>query len=148
MNNKISGREAEIRNLRIAKIERLKEAGMEAYPDPAKTTPSIDLKTLKENFSKLQKKEEVYKIAGRIMIKRGAGKIAFAKVFDGTDEFQVVLQADLVGKEKMKIFDKLFDMGDFAVFEGTLFTTQKGENSLKVSDFFMAGKTLLPLPEK
>ncbi len=141
-------REQEIRNLRIQKIDRLKEVGMEAYPDPATTKPSIRLKDLKENFEELEKEGETHKIVGRIMTKRGAGKIAFANIFDGTENFQVVLQADILDKEKMKIFDKLFDMGDFAIFEGKLFTTQKGEKSLQVLDFKMAGKTLLPLPEK
>jgi len=142
-------REEEIKNLRIQKIQRLKdEAGMEAYPDPATTKPSISLKDLKENFEELEKENQEHKIVGRIMTKRGAGKIAFANIFDGTETFQVVLQTDILGKDKMKIFDKLFDMGDFANFWGTLFTTQKGEKSLKVSDFKMAGKTLLPLPEK
>jgi lysyl-tRNA synthetase class 2 len=82
------------------------------------------------------------------MTKRGAGKIAFANIFDGTGNFQVVLQADVLGKQKMKVFDKLFDMGDFAQFTGTLFKTKKGEKSLLVKSFKIIGKSLLPLPEK
>ncbi len=90
---------------------------MEPYPDPATTRPDISLGELAENFEELVKDEErEYKIVGRIMAKRGAGKIAFAKLFDGTGEFQAVFQADVIGKEQMKIFDKLFDMGDFANF--------------------------------
>ena len=141
-------REQEIRNLRIAKIERLKEVGMEAYPDPSETKPSITLKELSENFEELERENSTHKIVGRIITKRGAGKISFANIFDGTENFQVVLQEDVLEKEKMKIFDKLFDMGDFTIFEGTLFATQKGEKSLKVSGFKMAGKTILPMPEK
>lgn len=148
MIDKKKSREDEIKNLRAEKINRLQEVGMEAYPDPAATTPSINLVELKQNFDSLEKKSGEHKIVGRILIKRGVGKIAFAKIFDGTEEFQVVLQADVLGTDKMKVFDKLFDMGDFANFWGTLFTTQKGENSLLVLDFKMAGKTLLPLPEK
>ena len=141
-------REQEIKNLRIQKIERLKELGMEPYPDPAKTKPTATLKEVVDNFSQWEKDEKELKLVGRIITKRGAGKIAFANIFDGTENFQVVLQADILGKEKMKIFDKLFDIGDFANFSGTLFKTQKGQESLKVFDFQMAGKTLLPLPEK
>jgi lysyl-tRNA synthetase class 2 len=141
-------REQEIRNLKIEKIQRLKDVGMEAYPDPATTSPSITLKELTENFEMLEKENKEHKIVGRIITKRGAGKIAFANIFDGTGNFQVVLQADILEKDKIKIFEKLFDMGDFANFTGTLFTTQKGEKSLKVTEFKMAGKTLLPLPEK
>ena len=146
--SKKEGREAEIYNLRISKINRLKEMGMEAYPDPATTKPSIKLNELVKNFDSLEKENKEHKIVGRILAKRGAGKISFAKITDGTEEFQVVLQADILEKEKMKIFEKLFDIGDFANFWGTLFVTQKGEKSLKVTKFKMAGKTLLPLPEK
>jgi lysyl-tRNA synthetase class 2 len=141
-------REEEIRNLRIAKIERLKEIGMEAYPDPSETKPTMTLEEVIKNFDDLEKDKKELKIVGRIMTKRGAGKISFATVFDGTEKFQVVLQEDILDKERMKIFDKLFDMGDFALFSGTLFITQKGEKSLQVSEFKMAGKTILPLPEK
>ncbi len=147
MNEKIT-REQEIKKLRIDKIQRLKEVGMEAYPDPAETKPSATLKEVVDNFSDWEKEEKELNLVGRIITKRGAGKISFANIFDGTENFQVVLQADILGKDKMKIFDKLFDMGDFANFSGTLFKTQKGQESLKVSDFKMAGKTLLPMPEK
>lgn len=147
MNKKIS-REDEIKKLRIEKIDRLKDVAMEAYPDPSKTKPTATLEEVIDNFDNWEKEEKELKVIGRIMTKRGAGKIAFANIFDGTEKFQVVLQEDVLGKEKMKIFDKLFDMGDFANFSGTLFKTQKGQESLKVSDFKMAGKTLLPLPEK
>ena len=100
-------REQEIKNLRIQKIQRLKnEAGMEAYPDPATTKPSITLEEIWQNFNKLKKEnaEKKWKIVGRIMVKRGAGKIAFANIFDGTGNFQVVLQADILGKQKMKLY--------------------------------------------
>jgi len=48
----------------------------------------------------------------------------------------------------MKIFEKLFDMGDFAEFSGTFFETEKGQPSLLVNNFRMLTKSLLPLPEK
>gem|GEM_PF-4722493 len=144
---KENSRETEIRNLRIEKIQRLKDVGMNPYPDPSLTKPSITLEELNKNFDSFSESDE-HKIVGRILIKRGAGKISFVKITDGTDEFQVVLQSDILGDEKMKIFNKLFDIGDFANFSGNIFVTQKGEKSLKVTDFQMAGKTLLPLPEK
>jgi lysyl-tRNA synthetase class 2 len=141
-------REQEIKNLRIAKIERLKKAGMEAYPDPGSVKQDLTLAEVKEQFAELEKKGEEKSIVGRIMIKRGAGKISFAKIFDGTGEFQVVLKIDKLEKEKMKIFEKLFDIGDFAEFSGTFFTTERGQESLLVNDFRMLTKSLLPLPEK
>ncbi|PID83391.1 lysine--tRNA ligase [Candidatus Campbellbacteria bacterium] len=151
MNNKEhSSRQKEIRNLRIQKIKNLESLGLSAYLNPKDTKPTHTLKEVVDNFAKFkrQKKDKKYKLVGRIMIKRGAGKIAFVKFFDGTEYFQAVLQADVLGKKKMKIFDKNFDMGDFVIFQGTLFKTKKGEKSLKVTSFKMAGKSILPLPEK
>jgi len=141
-------REQEIKNLRIAKIDKLKEVGMEAYVDPGSIQQDLTLKEVGEQFSKLEKSGEEKTIAGRIMIKRSVGKLAFSKLFDGTGEFQVVLRVDELGKKKMKIFEKLFDAGDFAEFSGTFFVTERGQESLLVKDFRMLTKSLLPLPEK
>ncbi len=141
-------REAEIKRIRIEKIAKLKELGMESYVDPGTVRQDLTLQEVNQKFSELQKNNDKKFIVGRIMIKRGAGKIAFIKIFDGTDDFQTVLKIDELGIEKMKVFDKLFDMGDFAEFSGTFFITEKGQNSMLVQDFRMLTKSLLPLPEK
>ncbi len=141
-------REEEIKKLRIAKIERLREVGMEAYVEPGSVRQDLSLEEVYKAFDELVEKGEKKTLVGRILVKRGAGKIAFAQIFDGTAKFQVVLKADILGKEKMKMFEKLFDMGDFAEFTGTFFTTERGQQSLLVEDFRMLTKSLLPLPEK
>jgi len=141
-------REQEIRNLRIDKIKRLKDVGMEAYVDPGSIKQDLTLAEVQQQFAGLEKSGEEKTIVGRIMIKRGVGKISFVKLFDGTGEFQVVLRVDELGKEKMKTFEKLFDAGDFAEFTGTFFTTGRGQESLLVNSFRMLTKSLLPLPEK
>lgn len=141
-------REQEIRNLRITKIDRLKSMGMDSYVDPGSVKQDLTLGEVGEQFAELKKNNREKTITGRIMIKRGAGKISFSKIFDGTGEFQVVLRVDELGKEKMKTFEKLFDAGDFAEFSGIFFTTEKGQESLLVDSFRMLTKALLPLPEK
>jgi len=138
----------DLRQVRIEKVKKLEKEGFFSYISPEKVQQEITLKEVNERFLELQKNGEQKNIVGRIMVKRGAGNIAFAKIFDGTDEFQVVLKADVLGKEKMKFFEKLFDMGDFAEFLGTFFITERGQNSLLVKDFRMLTKSLLPLPEK
>jgi lysyl-tRNA synthetase class 2 len=107
-------REEEIRNIRIGKISRLEEAGMDAYVPEAKL--DISLREARERFSELEEGGEERTLMGRILSKRSAGKIAFATLFDGTGKFQVVLKQDELGKERMKQFEKLFDIGDFAAF--------------------------------
>ncbi len=139
-------REEEIRNIRIGKISRLEEAGMDAYVPEVKL--DISLREAGERFSELEESGEERALMGRILSKRSAGKIAFATLFDGTGKFQVVLKQDELGKERMKQFEKLFDIGDFAAFTGTFFRTQRGEPSLLVKDFRMLTKSLRPLPEK
>jgi lysyl-tRNA synthetase class 2 len=138
----------DLRQVRKEKIKKLEEAGFVSYLSPEKVKQEITLKEVNEKFSELEKNKENKSIAGRIMIKRGAGNIAFAKIFDGTGEFQVVLKSDVLGKEKMKVFEKLFDMGDFAEFKGTFFVTERGQESLLAEEFKMLTKALLPLPEK
>ena len=139
-------REEEIRNIRIQKIERLEEFGESAYIPEIEQKSTIH--TILEDFDSLQEQQKTLSVMGRIIVKRGAGNIAFAKVFDGTGRIQVVLKKDLLGKEKMKAFEKLYDIGDFALFSGTLFVTDRGEKSLLVEDFQMLTKSLRPLPEK
>ncbi len=145
---KKGGRELEIRNLRIEKIKRLEELGLKAYADPSTVKQDLTLLEVNNDFLILKKNKEIKSIVGRVMTKRGSGKISFATIFDGTGKFQVVLKNDILLKEKMKIFDKLFDIGDFVEFTGTFFLTEKGQESMEVTDFRMLTKSLLPLPEK
>ncbi len=138
----------ELRQVRLEKLNKLKEAGINPYVNPNTVKQDLSLREVNEQFAELKEGGEEKSIVGRVMVKRGAGNIAFAKIFDGTDEFQVVLKTDALGKEKMKVFEKLFDMGDFAEFSGTFFVTERGQDSLLVKDFRMLTKALLPLPEK
>ena len=139
-------REEEIRNIRIQKIKRLEERGEYAYIPEVRQ--EFTIKDILNHFEEFQGEEKYLTVMGRIVVKRGAGNIAFAKVFDGTGRLQVVLKKDLLGKENMKAFEKLYDIGDFAMFSGTLFVTDRGEQSLLVDDFHMLTKSLRPLPEK
>ncbi len=141
-------REEEIKKIRIEKIKRLEEAGYKAYVNPEKVKQDLTLFEVLENFSDLEKNKEKKNLVGRILVKRGAGKISFVKFTDGTEDFQAVLKEDVLSKEKMKEFEKLFDMGDFAGFYGSFFKTEKGQESILVEDFSMLTKSLLPLPEK
>ncbi len=141
-------REDEIKKIRIEKIKKIRALGMDPYIHPSKIKQDLSIAELKEKFNELEISGEKKHILGRILVKRGAGKISFVKIFDGTGKFQVVLKADVLGKEKMKIFEKLFDIGDFVQFYGSFFRTQRGEASMLVEDFLILGKSLLPLPEK
>ncbi len=132
----------ELRGVRLSKIEKLQAAGMDAYP--LEVTRDYTLAEVVRDFEKL--KDKHLSLAGRITAIRGGGAISFVQINDGTDVFQVVLKKDVL--ENMDLFKHTMDVGDFIWVAGELFVTQRGQNSLLVKDWKIAGKTLLPMPEK
>jgi lysyl-tRNA synthetase class 2 len=86
-------------------------------------------------------------LAGRITTWRDMGKSIFADLRDGSDRFQIYAQKNTLGDEAFEAF-KLLDLGDHVGVEGTLFTTRTGEPTLKIANWTMLSKALLPLPEK
>lgn len=136
----------EMRNTRLEKLQLLKEKGISAYP--AQTHRDMDLQTLKKSFTELEANKKIISIAGRVMALRGQGAIQFVSLFDGSDEFQLVLHAGDTPEVAMELFSQTVDIGDFIEAKGTCFTTKKGEPSLLVEDWAMLTKALLPLPDK
>ncbi len=134
----------DIREVRLKKLELLREAGMESYP--AKTKRDFSLFDVRAKFSELGDKS--ISLAGRIMAIRGQGAILFVVLNDGTETFQAVMKKDELEEKLFKLFVDAVDVGDFLEVTGTLFTTQKGEQSLLTKDWRMLTKSLLPMPEK
>ena len=91
--------------------------------------------------------EKEVSLAGRIMSKRVMGKAAFAHIQDGTGLIQLYFRIDALGQEAYEAFKKL-DIGDIIGVKGTVFTTHKGEISVKASEYILLAKSLRPLPEK
>lgn len=133
-----------IRDVRLKKLHLLKEAGMDSYP--AKTRRDHTLSDVREQFAALG--NTTVSLAGRIMAIRGQGAILFVVLHDGTGTFQAVFKKDELEENLFKLFVDAVDVGDFIEVSGTLFTTQKGEESLLVKSWKMLTKTLLPMPEK
>ena len=136
----------ELRATRLQKLELLKNAGMNPYP--SKVPRSFCLADAKANFAEYEKSGKEVSLAGRIMAIRGQGAILFVVLYDGKGKFQAVFKKDEIDEKLFKLFTDAVDIGDFISVNGTFFTTQRGEPSLLVSDWNMATKTLLPLPEK
>ncbi len=86
-------------------------------------------------------------IAGRIMSKRGMGKVGFCHVQDIDGQVQIFVKKDILGEDEYNHFKKL-DIGDIIGAEGEVFTTQTGEISIRVSKLTLLSKSLRPLPEK
>jgi len=138
----------ELRDARIKKIELLKEAGMNPYPLTVPKTHKI--KEVKESFDKIapDSENENISIAGRVMVVRGQGAILFIVLQDGDERFQAVLKKDILEEKVFNLFVDTIDNGDFISVTGSLFVTQRGEQSILIKDWHMATKALLPLPDK
>ena len=134
----------ELREVRLAKMQKLESAGMSAYP--VEITRDFNLQHIVDNFDVMIGKTVT--LAGRVRALRGAGAIMFVELDDGTATFQLVLKKDTMDSEHMDLFTDTVDLGDFVQGTGELFITQRGAPSLLIHSWCMAGKTLLPMPEK
>ena len=86
-------------------------------------------------------------VAGRILSKRGMGKVGFVHISDLGGQIQLFVKKDLLGDSEYDNFKKL-DIGDIVGAEGEVFTTQTGEISIRVEKIVLLSKSLRPLPEK
>lgn len=86
-------------------------------------------------------------VAGRIMSKRGMGKVGFVHIADVSGQIQLFVKKDILGEEEYSHFKKL-DIGDIIGASGEVFTTQTGEISVRVESVTLLSKSLYPLPEK
>jgi lysyl-tRNA synthetase class 2 len=86
-------------------------------------------------------------VAGRMMLKRVMGKVAFATVQDVSGRIQFFIAKDDAGEAALEEF-KRWDIGDLIAARGTVFKTQKGELSVRVRELRLAAKALRPLPDK
>ncbi len=86
-------------------------------------------------------------VAGRIMSKRGMGKVGFAHIQDVDGRVQLFVKKDILGEDAYNTFKK-YDIGDIVGATGEVFTTQTGEISIRVDSITLLSKSLQPLPEK
>ncbi|MBL4930616.1 lysine--tRNA ligase [Clostridium paridis] len=142
--NQLEAQFSEQERLRRQKLEELKATGNDPF-DVYKVEVSHSSKAVKEDFESLEGKN--VKVAGRLMSKRGQGKVIFADIHDKEGKLQLFIKLDAVGEENLKSF-KTFDLGDWISAEGEVFKTKAGEISVKVNEFKLICKSLKPLPEK
>ena len=134
---------------RREKLHALKAENM-AYPNDFR--PNTNAEVLQRRFAEddtetLAEVDEVFALAGRMLAKRVMGKIAFVRLQDGTGSIQLVVQRDNL-PEGVYLQFKHWDIGDIIAGSGSIFRTQKGELSVKVSELRLLSKSLRPLPEK
>lgn len=131
----------EYRQQRIENMEKLAEAGFPAYGKAFDRTATLE--QLHADFEEAQQ----VKACGRIVAIRKMGKMAFAHISDGSAKFQLMVKKDLIGEENFAAF-KLLDLGDIIGVSGETFITRTEEQTVRVSEWSLLCKSLLPPPEK
>ncbi len=143
---------SELRDTRLEKAKALEELGQGPYA--LTFSPSHRMAELQESHADLPKGEErevSVSVAGRVMTRRVMGKLAFFTLADETGSIQLFLEkAGLEAQQEgwFKQITSLVDSGDWLGVTGTLRRTDRGELSVKVSDWRMLTKALQPLPDK
>ncbi|WKB48444.1 lysine--tRNA ligase [Lactococcus lactis subsp. lactis] len=136
--------------VRREKMEELREKGIS--PFGKKFIRTTDSGELHQNFDAdskedLEAKALTAMIAGRMMTKRGKGKVGFANLQDREGQIQIYVRKDIVGEENYDIFKKS-DLGDILGVEGDVMKTDTGEVTVKATRLTHLSKALRPLPEK
>ena len=135
---------SQLLQIRRDKLKELQESGN----DPFQITRYVvdnDSANIKENFDQLE--GSAVSIAGRLMSKRGMGKVSFCDLQDKTGRIQLYARKDEMDEEEYARFKK-YDIGDIVGVQGVVFRTQRGEMSVRVERVTLLSKSLLPLPEK
>lgn len=141
--------ENQIIAIRREKLNQLRQQGI-AYPNDFKRDSfAADLHEQYDNTSKeeLDPQNIPVKIAGRMMLKRQMGKATFATVQDVSGSIQFYLNNKGVSQDILDDFNH-WDMGDIIGATGTLFKTNHGELTVRVSEIRLLSKSLRPLPDK
>jgi lysyl-tRNA synthetase, class II len=129
---------------RVAKVERLRAAGVDPYSRGFKPThSSVAAKALLGDAERTAP----VSVAGRLMVKRQQGGIVFADLLDGQGRIQLMASRDIVGEDEFARFADL-DLGDIIGATGPIFRTKRGEITVEVHSFQLLTKSLRPMPEK
>ena len=130
--------------VRRDKLEALRAEGLDPFQQ-TKFDVTSSAKEIKEHFDAMEGRTVT--LAGRLMSKRGMGKVSFCDLQDNTGRIQLYVRFDAMDEADFARFKKN-DIGDIVGVEGDVFKTERGEISLRVHKATLLSKSLLPLPEK
>lgn len=138
----------EQRELRLAKVDALRAAGIEPYPYRFdRTTTASELHTRHTGLAAGTETDDEVSMAGRLILQRRQGRLTFATLQDGAATIQLFVSTAVIGEDAHRNFDDL-DRGDWIGVHGTVMTTRRGELSVKVATFELLSKAIRPLPDK
>ena len=131
----------QLREIRIDKLKKLRELGIDPYPSKS-TIKRISCKKSRE-----RKIGENVEIAGRITGLRDFGKLCFLDITDESGSIQISVKSENLKKSDVEVY-KLFDIGDFIEASGKLFKTKSGEVTVEVFEIKLLSKSVRPFPSK
>lgn len=136
------------RATRLAKRAALFEAGQNPYPEHSELEDYVaDIETKYADLADGEDTEDVVKIAGRVVAKRGQGKIMFIVVRDATAEIQLFCRINDMDEAAWNTL-KALDLGDILGVTGVVVRTQRGQLSVAPKSAILLAKAVRPLPEK
>ena len=135
---------SEILQVRRDKLAALRAEGRDPFQE-TKFDVTHHAQDIKDNFDALEGSEVC--VAGRLMSKRGMGKVSFCDLQDKSGRIQLYARKDEMDEEEYNRFKK-YDIGDIVGVEGEVFRTQRGEMSVRAKKITLLSKSLRPLPEK
>ena len=130
--------------IRREKLENLRAEGLDPFVQTKFQVNATSVQ-VKENFETMEGQSVA--LAGRLMSKRGMGKVSFCDLQDNAGRIQLYLKFDEMDEASFQRFKKN-DIGDIVGVVGDVFKTERGEISIRVHEATLLAKSLLPLPEK
>ncbi|NJP40729.1 lysine--tRNA ligase [Oscillospiraceae bacterium HV4-5-C5C] len=130
--------------VRLAKLTRLQQENQDPF-EVVRFEVTHHAADIKQQFTELE--GQTVTVAGRLMSRRGMGKVSFCDLQDRSGSIQIFSKIDLLGEDRYKLWQTL-DLGDWVGVTGEVIKTQRGEISLRSHSFELLAKCVRPLPEK
>jgi lysyl-tRNA synthetase class 2 len=138
-----------VEQARRVKLARLRAAGIDPFPVGFRRTHTLTevRQGWDHRLGDGEESGDVVRVAGRVVLKRDMGRLAFWTLRHDGHEVQILLTIGALGAEQYKLVLDL-DIGDWVGVQGPVVKTRKGELSVKATEVYLLGKALRPLPDK
>ncbi|MFZ0041030.1 MAG: lysine--tRNA ligase [Solirubrobacteraceae bacterium] len=143
-----SGSSSDLLADRRRKLDALRAANVDPFPHAfAGVEPIAAVRAEHESLADGEETDRGHRVAGRLVARRGQGKMAFLDLEDRSGRIQLQARADVLGASAMERLVSL-DLGDLIGVDGTAFRSRRGELTLRVDSFVVLAKSLRPPPDK
>lgn len=139
---------SEQERVRRSKLELLSRAGMSPYPVSVPRTSTIaDIRAQYPDLCADTYTHDAFSICGRVTAIRSFGRLTIAVLAEESKRIQVLLATDVIGMNKLRLWNRAVDLGDIVSVTGRVMTSRTGELSIEADDWTMSSKCLRPMPD-